>query len=101
MNATKRFIVDTDELQVNFEKFCIPERMRGGIARYLTDGIPTGDFLKSVIENDLRMALWTADNENLAILPNYVRFFHNACPGLSWGSRDRRSAWIKQQSEGL
>ena len=72
----------------------IPERMRGGIERYINHGVPPGDFLTAVICNDLRDACGRADDENRYLLWDYVLFFHNEAPSSCWGSPEKMRAWI-------
>ena len=78
-----------------FRKFYIPERMMGGIQRYVEKGIPPGDFLMSVITNDLSEAVSRADEENLSNLPAYVAFFYNECPAACWGSKENFVKWTE------
>ncbi|MBB6228318.1 flagellar motor switch protein FliG [Polymorphobacter multimanifer] len=46
----------------------IPERLRGGLVRYIVKGIPTGHFLQAVISNDLREACARADEQQAAAI---------------------------------
>ena len=72
----------------------IPERMRGGITRYLEHGIPPGHFLTAVICNDLHEACRCADDENKYLLFDYVMYFYNHAPIGCWGSPDCFDAWV-------
>lgn len=82
-----------------FRGYYIPERMMGGIERYLEHGIEPGSFLTAVIHNNLAEAVGCADEENMANLPAYVAFFHNEAPSTSWGSEERMQQWIKARRE--
>jgi hypothetical protein len=82
-----------------FGKFYIPERMMGGIERWIQHGIPPGDFLMAVIENDLKGAVACADDENLPNLPAYVSYFYNKAPSPCWGSPEKAAAWIERFNE--
>ena len=73
----------------------IPERMREAIRRYILEGIPTGNFLQAVICNDLRGAVNYADDDNLPLLKQYVRWFYNIAPANCYGSRAVMLAWIE------
>jgi len=64
----------------------IPEYMHDGISLYINHGIHPGGFLTAVIENNLKEACMRADDFNIKILPNYVRFFYNYAPSGCWGS---------------
>ena len=79
-----------------FREFSIPERMMGGICRYLDQGIEPGSFLRAVICNDLKEAVGAADDENLANLPAYVAYFYNEAPCGSWGSVEAFDGWLNR-----
>lgn len=68
-----------------------------GIAlkRYVEDGVPVGDFLRAVIENDLRGAVSRADDTNLPLISEYVRWLYNSAPALCWGGRGVTSTWCR------
>lgn len=72
----------------------LPERMRGGVERYIEHGIPPGDFLTAVLCNDLCGAVGRADDENVKLLDVYVRYFYSHAPHQCWGSHERFRAWI-------
>ena len=76
--------------------FYIPERMMGGIERYVKKGILPGDFLRSIIKNDLKQAVMFADDENMQNLPAFVSFFYNETPAICWGSEEKMNDWVKR-----
>lgn len=76
-----------------FRAFHIPERMMGGITRYIEEGVIPGDFLQAVITNDLRRAVEMADEENMFNLPAFVSYFYNHGPISCWGSMERMQEW--------
>ena len=84
-----------------FRQFYIPDRMMGGIKRYIESGVKPGDFLTAVICNDLRKACGQADDENLANLPAFVGYFYNEVPSMCWGSPEQMNGWIAKFKEGL
>ena len=63
--------------------------------RYGQIGVPTGDFLKAVLSNDLFDAYARADRENINDLPEIVQYIFNELPMKSWGSREKVEAWIE------
>ena len=73
----------------------IPARMRGAIVRYYERGLPPGHFLTAVISNDLKEAVNRADNEDVALLKNYVLWFYNYAPVGSWGSAENMQTWLE------
>ena len=82
-----------------FREFYIPERMMGGIRRYIEHGIPPGDFLTAVICNDLKEAIGRADDENIKNIPAYVAYFYNEAPAPCWGSIELMQSWIARFKE--
>lgn len=85
-----------NELQADMDYFGIPERMRGGIIRYLYEGVEPGGFLMAVFENNLRGAVAKADAENTKLLGNYAMFCGNVMPMASTGSPHNVTNWIKR-----
>jgi hypothetical protein len=81
-----------------YNEFLIPDRMMGGVKRYIEDHIKPGDFLTAVICNDLRGACERADDENLRNLPAYVAYFYNNSPATCWGSKENMDAWLKART---
>jgi hypothetical protein len=80
----------------------IPPYMHGGIARYVMKGVPPGDFLSLLLQNDFMGACHRADDENLHNLHNWARFFHNHVPRGCFGSPDNYAAWIARHGiEGM
>jgi hypothetical protein len=77
-------------------EYGIPKRMQGAIIRYYEHGLPPGDFLTAVIENDLAEAVGRADEENVRLLKEYVMWFYNWAPSGSWGSIGNYVRWMKQ-----
>ncbi len=84
-----------------FREFYIPERMAGGIERYINKGILPGDFLIAVLENDLMNALGKADSENIKNLPAYLTYLYNEAPANCHGSPKAVKAWCKQGGLGV
>ena len=74
--------------------FYIPGRMMGGIERYIEHRVKPGDFLTAIICNNLKMAVMTADEENIANLPAYMDYFYNHVPSNCWGSEAVLKDWL-------
>jgi hypothetical protein len=75
----------------------IPQYMHGGIIRYIEDGIMPGDFLSSVLQNDLKGACGAADQNNKHLLWDYVAFLYNNAPSMCWGSPEKVKAWVEEK----
>lgn len=72
----------------------IPAHCRDGLIGYIMHGHEPGDFLRAVLENDLKGAVSRADAANRASIANYVAFLYNYAPTPCWGSAERVHAWI-------
>ena len=82
-----------------FRDFYIPIHMMDGIRRYIDDHIPPGDFLSSIITNDLRESVGRADDENIRNIPAYVSYFYNEAPSSCWGSAEKMNEWLNPLPE--
>lgn len=80
-----------------FQQWYIPDRMMGGLKRYVEDHIAPGDFLMAVLTNNLSEAVGRADEENMANLPAYVAFLHNQVPANCWGNPLTVHDWLKER----
>lgn len=87
-------MIDESELTQSLRDCGIPERMQGGIIRYIVNYIKPGDFLCAVITNNLKETFGKADEENQGIIRNYVNWFHNYAPGPCWGSEGKMMKWL-------
>lgn len=57
-------------------------------------GLPTGDFLRAVLENNLSEAILRADDVNLRALPHIVAYVHEHLPAVAWGSKAAVDRWL-------
>jgi hypothetical protein len=79
---------------MNFEHYAIPEYMQSGLERYVESHIAPGDFLQAVICNDLRLAAIRADDVNILLLGEYVKWLYNETPIECWGNPEKYKAWV-------
>ena len=77
----------------------VPKHIHGGILRYIHEGIEPGDFLYSIITNDLRGSFGRADHINKPRIGDILMFFYNYAPGICWGSPEKVEAWIERFNE--
>lgn len=75
----------------------IPAHTKAALDRYVNDRLLPGGFLTAVLSNDLFGAVGQADSENLAALPEIVRYVYNELPSGSWGSKDRIWRWVEDK----
>jgi hypothetical protein len=78
----------------------IPTRLLEALARYLFEGMVTGQFLQAVLRNDLSDAVSRADVESLAALKPLVLLLNNACPGNCHGGSEAILRWCHAMPEG-
>lgn len=71
--------------------------VRESLDAYAETGRPTGQFLASLLSNDLFAACARADNENVWTIPIVTAYVYNHLPGECWGSPAAVRAWIKQR----
>lgn len=71
----------------------LPEHISDSVKLYIEEGRPTGDFLQSVICNQLKESFAFADDINIERMFDIVSFFYNQAPLLCWGSRKRMEKW--------
>ena len=83
--------------QYRFRQFYIPDRMMGGLLRYIEHGISPGHFLTAILENNLQEAVSRADDENMANLPAYSAYLYNEAPAGCYGSPDICRAWMEKK----
>ena len=76
----------------------IPFRMKQALIDYVADHQSTGNFLRSLIQNDLAGAVLNADEDNLPLLKTYLLWFFNEAPAGLFG-KDNYEAHIFQESK--
>jgi hypothetical protein len=81
------------ELVAAVESNRIPALTALTLADFLVDGMPTGDYLRAVLSNDLMGAFNRADDENTAALPEVVKWCRWHLPSGAWGSGAKVDAW--------
>jgi len=73
----------------------ISEYVKQDIDNYVTSGTPVGDFLHSVLCNDLQESFGRADENNREALFDIVCYLHNNAPSICWGHPDRVNNWLQ------
>ena len=71
----------------------LPTGLQGGIQRYIENGYPVGHFLTAVLSNDLLGAVSRADDKNIKLIPEIVKWLYNEAPGSCWGTVEQVQAW--------
>lgn len=92
--ATSKETIVSSDPAYECRGYVIPARMMSALKRYVDHGIKPGDFLVAIISNDLKSAIFHADDENLPNLSAYVSYLYLEAPGNCWGSRQKMLDWI-------
>ena len=78
----------------------IPELVKESLDRYAKDKIPTGDFLRACLANDLMEAVGRADIINMRHLQDIASYIYNEIPSSCHGSYDIVREWLKRKPKG-
>jgi hypothetical protein len=71
----------------------IPPAIREALDDWAKTGRKRGDFVMSVLRNDLAGACGRADEDSAAALVAIVAYVYNCLPSLCWGSAAAVAAW--------
>lgn len=71
----------------------VPDHLWTGITGHILYGVPTGNFLTGLFENDLLKATGGADEVSLARIRDLALFMHNYAPSRCWGSQAKVKRW--------
>lgn len=67
--------------------------------RYVVHHIPTGGFLRAVLENDFMRAVGGADNDNLCCLLEIRDFILGNLPMECYGSKEKVKDWLAAREQ--
>lgn len=91
-------VVQVDGYPVKYVKTPGSPAMRDAVRRWVEHGsLDPDDFLYAVVTNDLRLAVLTADDDNILLLPQWVNWFRWHAPSQCFGSIDKAKAWAKER----
>jgi len=76
----------------------VPRELLEGLDRYFNQRIPTGSFLRAVLQNDLRTAVATAHPQSMRALAAVVRVIDYHAPEEAWGSPEAVEAWLDPEA---
>ena len=80
---------------LDFTDYNIPLTTQESISNYIEHGIDPGDFVYSVMSNNLHGAVLKADIMNTAALKDIVLWVYNNAPGNRWGNEAVVLRWIE------
>ncbi len=87
------------EHEAVFGDSACPQWARDSLDRYATHGVPTGDFLRAVLENKLTEAAGRADVDTGRALAAIAGYVYRHLPATSRGSAAAVDAWLKQHHD--
>jgi len=71
----------------------LPEHIRGGMRKYIEEGVHPGSFLTAVICDKLVDSFMLADETNTACMFSIAKFMYLEAPMLCRGSKEKMDAW--------
>jgi hypothetical protein len=74
--------------------FDIPEYAKAALADYVENKTNPGEFLLSILRNDLLSVCEAADDMNRRRIYEYVSYVYNKIPSCAWGSREAVEDWM-------
>ena len=80
---------------IDYDKVPV-EYMRNTTRDYIENGFNGGSFITALFSNNLAQTYSRADDDNRAVIKEWVSFLYNSAPAGCWGSEDRVKDWVKQ-----
>lgn len=98
MNDTQNLNTEAT-LKLSLVEFEVPAHLHSGLVRYIITGIPTGDFLRAVLSNDLILTACRADDDlTITELRALVRWVNSEAPSKCHGNHNKVQDWIQQKA---
>ena len=69
------------------------------LERYYKHKIPTGSFLRAVLENNLMEAFARADEINIVGMFEIVKYVYSHLPVCCYGSPEKVKAWLASKQD--
>lgn len=94
---TKEYFDNFEEdLYKKLREYGVPVNLWEPIVRYILNGTQPGNFLSSVIKNQLLEAFTSADPVSTQHMKNIVTFFYNSVPAGCFGNEEKLIAWREE-----
>lgn len=90
-----------DAVENGLRSWPIDASLERALERYVKERIPTGGFLRCVLENDLLGAVSNADEFNIRNLRNIANFVRAVVPVKASGSKEKVVRWLTGVEEDL
>lgn len=82
-----------DELRIKAIQKGVLKTTADQIIYWVAYGIPPGNFVNSVLKNELFQTFSYADSLNIETLKDTISFLYNDCPSGCWGTSYRLEYW--------
>ena len=77
--------------------YCIPERTIETLKRYVDQRNEPGQFVRAVLENNLKESMARADLDNRVCMFEIVQYVYNELPGICWGTPEKVHKWLANE----
>lgn len=88
-----------EDIHKGFDELGLPEYMWNAVENYLMKGWMPGDFLTSILTNDLRGAFSHADWNNENKIKEWLQFMYWHMPAISQGNVEAVQFWVQKCNE--
>ena len=79
----------------DIDDYVISGLVRAEIDNFADRHIMPGDFVRAVLENDLRQTIQRATDHSHECLRDILRYLVWEIPAQCWGSREKVATWVK------
>ena len=80
---------------LNFSNYFIPENIKKELAEYISNGVSPGDFLYSVLSNNLVNAVKIGTASEFASLPEILNWLERNAPVQCWSTEAKVLRWME------
>ena len=74
--------------------------LKAKLDSYAQQHTPVGGFLTALLTNNLFGAFGAADDTNVKLIHDYIRYIYNELPGKCWGNPEKVRAWLAMYNPG-
>lgn len=86
-------------MTINFNGYNIPEHAQHALMQYIKNGVPVNSFLKSIICNDLMLAVSHSDHTTSHAIADITKWMFKHAPINCWGSKELYHKWLSNNKK--
>lgn len=79
----------------------VPQKYVESVRMWIERGEYPGEFVTSVLENNLVSTVITADRDSIDHIRDMVEFLLSQAPRECWGSREKMTLWHKDKLQAI